>query len=388
VMLKPDYAVAHDNRGITLTELGRFDEATIAAERAIELAPSRVRSYYNLSIVRRFASTDPHFRTMTELAEQMALLPEEEQIDLHFALGKAFADVGDHERSFHHLFAGNALKRSQTSYDEAAVLGSLERTRAVFTADLLHRYEGFGEPSSIPVFILGMPRSGSTLVEQILASHPKVFGAGEISDFHKVMVEHGGIDGEPGHFPGTIPWMSADRLQQLGESYVDRLKALAPVAKRVTNKMPENFRFTGLIHSALPNAFIIHTRRDPLDTCLSCFSKLFAKDLPYTYDLAELGRYYKAYDALMTHWSNVLPKHRMLEVQYEEVVDDLEGQARRIVAHCGLEWDERCLSFYQTKRPVRTASVTQVRQPVYNSSVGRWRPDASSLAPLLDAIEC
>jgi hypothetical protein len=158
---------------------------------------------------------------------------------------------------------------------------------------------------------------------------------------------------------------------------------MAPAAERIANKTPENFRLLGLIHLALPKARLIHTRRDPVDTCLSCFSNLFADNLPYTYDLAELGRYYRGYDALMAHWRDALPQEAMLEVQYEELVADLEGQARRILSYCGLEWDARCLDFHRTERPVRTASLTQVRQPIYKSSVGRWRTYEPFLGPLL-----
>ena len=165
------------------------------------------------------------------------------------------------------------------------------------------------------------------------------------------------------------------------------IKALAPTADRITDKMPANFQFVGLIHLALPNAAIIHTRRNPVDTCLSCFSKLFAGEQRFAYDLGDLGRYYRAYERLMAHWRSVLPEGAMLEVDYEEVVADLEGQARRIIAHCGLDWNDACLEFHKTERAVRTASVMQVRQPIYSSSVGRWRPYTHLLAPLFEALE-
>jgi sulfotransferase family protein len=249
----------------------------------------------------------------------------------------------------------------------------------VFTGELMRSHEGRGERSCVPVFILGMLRSGTTLVEQILASHPKVFGAGEVDDFNKVIAAL--------HFPEVVSLMSGEQLRQLGASYVGGIRVAAPVVERITNKSPGNFRFTGLIHMMLPNARIIHTRRDPIDTCLSCFSKLFVGNHPYAYDLEELGRYYRAYEALMAHWRSVLPPNVMLEVQYEEVVADLEGQARRIVAHCGLEWDALCLAFHQTERPVRTASATQVRQPIYKSSVGRWRAYEPFLGPLLAELK-
>jgi len=224
------------------------------------------------------------------------------------------------------------------------------------------------------------------LVEQILASHPMVFGAGELSELADIVARLGGAGRTFADFPENVRALSESDLRELGARYLERVGVLAPAAARITDKMPGNFRFAGLIHLILPHARIIHTRRDPVDTCLSCFSLLFSGDQPHTYDLGELGRYYRAYAALMEHWRSVLPPGVTLEVQYEEVVADFERQARRIVAHCGLEWDEACLEFHQTERPVRTASMVQVRQPVYKTSIGRWRPYKDRLAPLLAAL--
>jgi len=385
--LKPDYVEAYENKGNILTEFGRFDEAVIVLQRAIKLAPRRTRAYYALTRIKALAQDDPYLLAMEELARDLPSLTPDEQIELNFALGKAFADIGDEERSFRHLLDGNKWKRKQTDYDEETTLRFLDRMRTVFTDELIRGKKGGGERSSIPVFIVGMPRSGTTLVEQILASHPKVFGAGEINTFVHAIMGLGGRPSEAWRSPEVVSTMTAEQLHELGASYVARVRNLAPGAERITNKMLDNFRFVGLIQLALPNARVVHMRRDPIDTCLSCFSKLFAGDLSYTSDLGELGRYYRAYQTMMTHWRRVLPQNVMLEVEYEEVVADLEGQARRIVAHCGLEWDSRCLDFHQTKRQVRTASVTQVRQPIYKSSVGRWRAYESFLKPLLTELE-
>ncbi len=306
-------------------------------------------------------------------------------MELHFALGKAHADIGSHDSAFRHFAAANALKRRQIEYDEAARLGFFERIIAAFTPDTMRRLAGCGDPSTLPIFVVGMPRSGTTLVEQVLASHPLVFGAGEISDLDTVMKAVAGSDGTQ-RLPEAIATMSGEQVRRIGAQYCDRIAALAPKAQRITDKMLPNFLWIGLIHLALPNARIIHVQRDPADTCLSCFSRLFAGDLPFTYDLAELGRYYQAYASLMAHWRAVLPEGAMIEVKYEELVADFPAQARRLVDYCGLEWDDRCSAFYETRRPVTTSSAAQVRLPIYQDSIGRWQSYAPWLGPLLDEL--
>ena len=228
-----------------------------------------------------------------------------------------------------------------------------------------------------------MVRSGSTLVEQILASHPQVYGAGELTHFDTAVQGIRKKLSGSATFPELVSGMTGEDYRDLATRYLAQIERLAPDAKHITDKMPINFVFAGLIHLALPNAPIIHTVRDPVDTCLSCFTKLFTEGQHHTYQLTELGRYYRHYQALMAHWHRVLPPGRILDVRYEDVVADLEGQARRIVAHCGLDWDPHCLAFYQTERPVLTASAAQVRQPIYNGAIGRWRVHEEALGPLL-----
>jgi len=383
--LRPGLAEALAQKGNALKELGRVDEARQALEAAIVRAPEKAEFYHDLAECKRFVADDRHLAAMEALAAAPSPPAAPGRIALEFALGKAYTDLGEHARAFQHLLAGNALKRRETDYDEAAALAVLEHVRAVFTPELMREKEGLGDTSRVPIFIVGMPRSGSTLVEQILASHPSVYGAGELSDFHDAVAGLG-KDGEAVAFPAAVPGLSGEELRRLGASYLAALRARAPAAERITDKMLANFRFAGLIHLALPNARIIHTRRDPIDTCVSCFSRLFAGQLPYAYDLAELGRYYNAYARLMEHWRELLPPGVMLEVQYEDIVADLEREARRIVAHCGLAWDERCLAFHKTERPVRTASAVQVREPLYGGAVGRWRVYEALLDPLLAAL--
>jgi tetratricopeptide (TPR) repeat protein len=384
---RPQFADAWNNIGAVLAERGDLDAARDAYQKAVEVDPTRAAYHRNLANSKRFGPDDPQLPVMEGLSRNLATVPERERIDLQFALGKAYADLKQHERSFRCLLVGNALKRAQIAYNEADALQYMQRIRTVFDPKLLRAKAGHGDPARSPVFIVGMPRSGTTLIEQIIASHPKGFGAGELFDLDNIVQSLAGRNGGVHRFPEVVATMSAEELRQVGARYLTATRGHAPTAERIADKMPWNFHFVGLIHLALPNARIIHARRDPVDTCLSCFSILFDGDgNSYTYDLGELGRFYRAYDSLMAHWRAVLPPDVMIEVQYEEVVADLETQARQIIAHCGLDWDDACLAFHKTRRPVRTSSVAQVRQPIYQSSVGRWRPYREQLRPLLEEL--
>ena len=389
--IDPRSGDAHAGRGAVLQELGRMDEARQCFERAVAAAPAQAQHYLRLARSAKSAARPAHLAAMLALAGSNASLDAEGAIHIHFALGEALAAAGDHQSSFEHLRLANRLKRNTVSYDESSELGEFDRIATVFTPAMMRAGEGRGHPSRTPVFIVGMPRSGSTLVEQVLASHPAVFGAGEVRTLGEaIKYRLKQSDGVP--FPEAAPHWMQEQLCEIAVRYLRGLMQLTPKPDgtppitRITDKMLSNFRYLGLIHLMLPNARIIHTCRDPVDTCLSCFSLQFAR-LNFTYDLGELGRRYRAYVKLMRHWHAVLPRGAILDVRYEDMVDNLDVTARRIVAHCGLEWNDSCLSFYRTDRPVRTASVVQVRHPIYRSSVGRWRPDVDSLRPLLDALE-
>jgi Tfp pilus assembly protein PilF len=389
--LKPDLADAYNRMGNVLEELGQLQEAQSAYLEALRLDPNSAAAYVNLAIAKTFKPGDAHLAAMEALAAKTEGLSKTDRMQLDFALGKAYADLNDHSRSFQHLLAGNAAKRTSICYDETAVLALFDRIEAVFTPELIAAKSGGGNASALPIFVLGMPRSGSTLVEQIVASHSAVHDAGELRVLGDVVRTVRGPNGKSVPYPELAPSLDRATLHQIGARYDAMLRELAanhgaPKAERITNKMPSNYYFAGLIHLALPNAKIIHTIRDPLDTCMSCFSRLFAEEQNYTYDLGELGRYYQRYERLMAHWRRVLPVGRILDVRYEDVVADLERQARRIIGYCALPWDNRCLSFHETDRPVRTASATQVRQPIYKSAMGRWRVYEEHIEPLLNGL--
>lgn len=387
IALKPDQADAHRDLGNALRDLGRLKEALDAYGKSIEIDPNNAAYYYGVADNKKFSPGDSQLAAMESMAAKTTGLSKLERMYLDFALGKAYADIGDRQRSSQHLIAANAAKRATVAYDEASVFANFDRIEQVFSAELLASKADGGEPSRRPIFVLGMPRSGTTLIEQLIASHPAVHGAGELTAFRDSFLAARGPVGRLIPYPDFVPALDRAALESIGAEYLKRLAALAPQGERVIDKMPSNYYYTGLIHLALPNAVIIHSMRDPVDTCISCFSKLFKFGAQlHTYDLGEIGRYYRRYQRLMEHWRDVLPPDRILDVRYEDVVADIEGQARRILAHCGLPWDERCLAFHETDRPVRTASAVQVRQPLYKTAIGRGRGYEEFLGPLLAAL--
>ena len=377
-----DDADTLNKKGRLLVVLGRLEEGRALLERAVATAPDKIASYLALSYIKQFARSDRDLAAMEKLLQGADSRPVDDQIELHFALGKAYRDVGNHERSFRHFRRGNVIKRGQVRYNEKAVLEKFDRVREVFTSELMSGKAGYGNKSSQPIFIVGMPRSGTTLIEQILASHSQVYGAGERLDFMRALARII----RPADYPRGVPALAPARFDELGSAYLASIGLSAMDAARFTDKGLSNYLYAGTIALALPNARIIHARRDPIDTCLSCFTTLFDDQQDFTYDLGELGRFYRAYERLMEHWRQVLPEDAMLDVQYEQVVEDIEAQARRILSHCGLAWDDACLSFHKLSRPVQTTSAAQVRQPLYRTSVGRWHSYREELRPLLEAL--
>ncbi len=380
-VLKPDMVVAHTRLGHALKITGRMDEAREAFAAALKINPGAAPVHYELAQLKRYAHGDAQLAAMeTLLAACPASSPD--RVGLEFAIGKAYADLGDHPRAFRHWLSANALKRAEIDYDEARMVALFDDIEAIFTPELIAARRGHGEPSPLPIFVIGMPRSGTTLIEQVLASHPEIRAAGELKLLDDVLNSVPDADGRIVPFPDYVAALAGPAFGDIGARYVAGLSAFAAGAARVVDKMPGNFVFAGMIHLALPGARIIHAVRDPIDTCLSCFTQLFTEPQAHAYELAELGRYYRRYRRLMEHWHRVLPTGTILDVRYEDMVADLEGQTRKLLAHCGLAWDERCLAFYETRRPVRTASATQVRQPIYTSSLARWRVYEEFLAPL------
>ena len=351
-------------------EIGAFAAARVTLEAALEAAPDLAAAWHALADIRSFSLGDPMLATMEHvLAESDNVRDPEPRALMHFALARAYHKSGDTPNAFHHYEAGNAQKRSTLTYDVAADEQFARDRIAQFPLEDMQQPRAPGASARAPIFVLGMPRSGTTLVEQILASHPDVFGAGELSLLDRAIAECG-----------------IDDPVALGKRYVALLDTIAPANKRVVDKLPSNFRHVGLIHLALPNARIVHCTRDVLDTCFSCYATLFTGRQDFAYDLAEIGRYYRAYYALMTHWHRVLPPGVMLDVRYEKLVADVGTAARALLTFCGLSWNDAVLRFYETPRAVRTASYHRVRQPIDASSIGSASRYHDYLQPLIDVM--
>jgi len=378
---RPQSAVAHHDRGVELIAVGDLAEARRCLERAVELAPRNGGFYLSLVTAATTAVTPAHVNAMCELARDIDTLPRAQQIGLHFALGNVYERAGRIDESFHHYGAGNALKRAELAYDEAAALAYIRSLDVAFGNPMMEALRGCGDRSERPIFIVGMPRSGSTLVEQLLSAHAEVASAGESDTLGSIV-------------RAVWPAMTARSIEALraqvrtiGERYLRATDAAAAGKARLTDKTLEHTQLLPLIHVTLPNARIIHIRRDDLDTCFSCFATLFSgAKVPFAYDLGELGRYDRGYREMMARWRRFVSPERLLEVDYERLVEDFEAQARRILAFCGLAWDPAVLRFHDARRTVRTASNVQVRQPLYRTSVGRARPFERHLTPLSDAL--
>ena len=383
--LRPDYPQALNNLGNCLRRTGALAEAREALEKALALQPGLLEAHYNLAALKTYREGDPQIPALLGLERRLAGLPELSRIRYWFTRGKMLEDTRQFDQAFAAYQAGNALAKSRTPWDEAAEIRLHEALRARFTrAWFASRPPLPPETGPIPVFIVGMPRSGTSLLEQVLASCAGVHGAGELPFLGEVLREAAG--GSP--LPDALASATPEDLRALGRRYLDRLRQVAPAgATHVTDKMPGNFVHAGLIPLLLPGARIIHAMRNPMDSCLSCFTRHFQEGhLGYTYDLALLGRTYVRYITMMGHWQDALPPDRILDVRYEALVEDLEGQTRRLLAYLGLAWDPACLAFHENRRAVRTASAAQVQRPLYRSSVARWKAFEGHLGPLMEQV--
>lgn len=382
--LAPGYAESHYDLGFAYQVLGEVADAEASFRKALDLDPGCSKAWRALANLRKNSLSDTDLATIdTEL--ESAELTENQRTHLEFAVGKCREDRKEYGKSFEHFERGNALRRAAASYSLERDKKVFGNTRRVFCEAFFERWTGAGSNDATPIFIVGMPRSGTTLVEQILASHSNVFGAGEISALYKALasrftLEHG-FD-----YSAAIGAATPEDLGAVAQRYLDSIRALSSEAVRITDKLPTNFLNLGMISVIFPQATVIHCTRDPRDTCFSIYKHYFgARGHDYAYDLEELGTYYNLYQELMDHWASVLPTP-IHEFKYEDVVADTEKSAKALINACGLQWEPACLEFHQSRRPVATISADQVRRPIYSDSVGAWRRHEEKLAPLLSIL--
>ena len=364
--------------------LGRRRESETAYKAALEMDPGMAEAYWSLADLKNYYFSD------AEVAAMQGLLTSDKrersnEAQLHFSIGKALEQRQQYSDAFAYYAKGNALRRLDAPFDIEHFERRTTRIRTFFNAAFFVEHAGKGDPSGAPIFIVGLPRSGSTLVEQILASHSRVEGTMELPNILNMAREFDDLSASRDGYPESVRTVPAAHLTALGSRYIEETAPLRLGRERFTDKLPNNFSHVGLIHAILPHATIIDARRHPMDCCFSIFKQHFAEGQTFSYDLNDLGRYYRCYLSLMDHWDVVLPG-KVLHLQYEELVREPEVNIRRLLDHCQLPFEAACLSFHQTRRSVRTASAEQVRQPIYTSSVGYWRHFEKQLQPLRQAL--
>jgi tetratricopeptide (TPR) repeat protein len=350
--------------GDTLSFAGQFEEAGQEYQRAIDTGRQPISAYHSLVMSRKLIEADrPLIDGMRRILAR-GRLQDFALMILHFSLGKALDDLKDYEPAMQHFDAANKLRHRTSKLDRARLTGQFDGLIERFTPEYFARHAGLGCDEETPLLVLGMPRSGTTLTEQIISSHPAVVGGGELPYW---------LENGPAWDAGGMRSMTVENARRVAEDYMTVLRDIGPDATRVTDKMPPNFMWIGLIHMVFPKARIIHCKRNPIDTCLSIYSTYFTARMDFSADRSDLVYFYRQYERIMAHWKNVLPPEIFYETQYEELVNDRDARSRELIAFCGLDWDDACMAPEQNERQVRTASVWQARQPVYKTPVERWR---------------
>jgi len=374
------------SKGHAQKTLGETDRAIKSYQTAYQVKQDHGEAFFSLANLKTYAFSENELNIMREQLKRVDLTLRDKAY-FHFALAQGCEAIGEYDEAFFHLDSGNKIKNKQSKYSIERMDKELQAQIDVCDESFFESHGNGGYETEDPIFILGLPRAGSTLIEQILASHSMIDGTLELPNILSMAQSLRGDDiyGKEGNYPKSMEHLSSEKRVEMGKKFIDDTKMHRKEAPRFTDKMPNNFRHIGLIHLIMPNAKIIDARRYPLDCCFSMFKQLFAQGQEFTYGLAEAGSYYKSYVQLMDHWDAVLP-NKILRVNNEDIIDDLEGQVSRMLDFLGLPFEESCITFYETDRSVRTASSEQVRKPINKSGMHRWKPYAQHLGPLIDGL--
>ena len=374
------------SKGHAQKTLGETERAIKSYQTAYQVKQDHGEAFFSLANLKTYAFSENELNIMREQLKRVDLTLRDKAY-FHFALAQGSEAIGEYDEAFFHLDSGNKIKNKQSKYSIERMDKELQAQIDVCDESFFDTHGNGGYETEDPIFILGLPRAGSTLIEQILASHSMIDGTLELPNILSMAQSLRGDDiyGKEGNYPKSMEHLSSEKRVEMGRKFIDDTKMHRKEAPRFTDKMPNNFRHIGLIHLIMPNAKIIDARRYPLDCCFSMFKQLFAQGQEFTYGLAEAGSYYKSYVQLMDHWDAVLP-NKILRVNNEDIIDDLEGQVSRMLDFLGLPFEESCITFYETNRSVRTASSEQVRKPINKSGMHRWKPYAQHLGPLIDGL--
>lgn len=383
--LNPRSAGAHSQIGHVLKTIGRQEESIQAFRKCIGAHPSFGEAYWSLANLKTFTFNEPEVVVMEQMVADESLV-DETRVNFFLALGKHYENEKDYDRAFEHYRNGNDLRRAHEIYDPVQTQVVHDRIIEVFSEEFLQEREGWGDPDPSPILVVGLPRSGSTLIEQILASHSMVEGTMELPDLSRVITQLSRRSPRKTEYPEVVRDLDEEAVKSLGRAYLESTMRYRSGKAYFIDKMPNNFSSIGFLHLVLPNARVIDARRHPLDSCLGSYKQLFFKGQSFTYDQFELGHYYLEYRRIMEHWRKVLPG-KALDVHYEQMVLDQETQTRRLLEHCGLPWEDQCLRFYETDRAINTASSEQVRQPIYTKALNFWRNYEAHLGELIETLE-
>jgi tetratricopeptide (TPR) repeat protein len=383
IEIDPLYRDAYNGLGNALCKQGELDNGIAVYRQAMAIDPGYIQVYHSLARNKKFSEYDDDIRAMESFYATKSI-SNEKKIGLGFSLGKVFEDIGEYVKAMEFMLQATQLKRASFDYSISEEQDLVHGVKEVFSSEFFSSNKGIGNPDATPIFILGMPRSGTSLVEQILSSHPDVHGAGELNDLMD-MTGRIGIPDSSKKFPLNVTDLDSRAFENIGKKYVTSLRKHSENTRFITDKMPHNFLLIGYIKAILPNARIIHLTRDPMDNCLSLFKTFFTKGHHYSYDLTELGEYYNLYLDLMEYWRNTLPES-IYDLSYEGLIADQEAQTRQLLDYCDLPWDDACLDFHKTRRVVNTASSAQVRRPMYKDSVKLSKRYGKQLEPLAAAL--